>query len=49
MSTTMSLVSIEEQELSDELFKIPDLNKANKKMNELMGQVTGTQVMKIKN
>jgi hypothetical protein len=49
MSTTMSLVSIEEQELSDELFKIPELKKANKKMNELMGQVTGTQVMKIKN
>ena len=49
MSTTMSLVSIEEKELSDELFKIPELKKANKKMNELMGQVTGTQVMKIKN
>ena len=49
ISTTMSLVSIEERELSDELFKILELKKANKKMNELMGQVTGTQVMKVKN
>lgn len=49
MSVTMSAISIEEQELSDALFELPKLKKANKRMNELMGEVTGAHVMKIKN
>ena len=49
MSIRMTLVSIEGGELSDDLFSIPELKKANKKMTKMMDNITGTQVMKIKN
>lgn len=49
MLIRMSMVSLEEQELLQELFKIPELKKANKKMSGVMDQVTGARIMKIKN
>ncbi|MGB3466197.1 MAG: hypothetical protein WBA74_13045 [Cyclobacteriaceae bacterium] len=49
ISIRMTLVSIEESELPEDIFGIPDLKKANKKMTKMIDDITGTQVMKIKN
>ncbi|WP_157638077.1 hypothetical protein [Flexithrix dorotheae] len=45
----MTLISIEELQLSDEVFAIPELKKANKKMTNLPEKLLGSKVMKIKN
>jgi len=45
----MSFISIEKTMLSDELFEIPGLVKAEKKVSKLMNQITNGQLMKIKN
>lgn len=49
ISIRMSLISVEEGEVSDDLFKIPELKKANKKMSKMVNEMTGGQVMEIKN
>ena len=49
ISIRMSFVSVEEVKLSDNIFSIPELKKANKKMSKLMNDLTGAQVMEIKN
>jgi len=49
MSIRMSLILVEEGELPDDLFRIPELKKANKKMSKMVNELTGAQLMEIKN
>ncbi len=49
MSIRMSLISVEEGRLPEGLFIIPELKKANKKMSKMVNELTGAQVMEIKN
>ena len=49
ISIRMSLTSIEEKKLSEEVFLIPELEDAEKDYAEIIRRTTGNEVMKIKN
>jgi len=48
LTVRMTLVSIEEKEVADNVFAIPELKKAGKKYARFVKQMTGNEVMKIK-
>lgn len=48
ISIRMTLVSIDDDELKDDLFNIPELKKANRRMTKIMDRLTEGQVMQIK-
>ena len=49
ISVKMTLVGIKEEKIDESLFEIPALEKAEKDYYEMMLQMTGSEVMKLKN
>jgi hypothetical protein len=49
MQIRMSFISVQEKKLSDSIFAIPELKKADKKTTKLTYEVSGNKIMKIKN
>ncbi|WP_047451755.1 hypothetical protein, partial [Alistipes sp. ZOR0009] len=49
ISIKMILVAISEEKVSDSVFKLPELENAEKNYYDMMLKMTGSEVMKIKN